>query len=116
MDGHGGRQARPLSVEELVGDLEPRGQPARVALLVLGGAQPEVDLQLGLDHPPAGAETAAAGKLEFKKKKMVSVFALKSAVRKIVLEIPFMVCALKNRYLGRQNHKLLGKLFFGTVS
>ena len=116
VDGDGRRQPRPLRVEQLVGHLEARGQARGEALLVLGGAQPEVDLQLGLDHPAAGAETAAAGKLEFKKKKMVSVFALKSAVRKIVLEIPFMVCALKNRYLGRQNHKLLGKLFFGTVS
>ena len=67
VDGDGRRQPRPLRVEELVGHLEARGQARGEALLVLGGAQPEVDLQLGLDHPPAGAEPAPAGQLEVKK-------------------------------------------------
>ena len=45
MNGSGRGQAGALGVHELVGDLEAGREAARVALLVLRRAQPEVDLR-----------------------------------------------------------------------
>ena len=45
VNGSGRGQAGPLGVHELVGDLESGREAARVALLVLRRAQPEVDLR-----------------------------------------------------------------------
>ena len=47
VNGGRGREAGALRVHELVGDLEAGREAARVALLVLRGAQPEVHLCIG---------------------------------------------------------------------
>lgn len=60
------RESGSLGVEQFVGHLESGRKAAGVTLLVLGGAQPEVDLQLGLNHPATRAGAATARELEKK--------------------------------------------------
>lgn len=66
MNGDRRSESGSLGVKQFVGHLEARRKPAWEALLVFGGAQPEVDLKFGLDHPAACADSATTRELNHK--------------------------------------------------
>ena len=62
------RQTGPLSVQKFIGDLKSWWQARGVALLVFDRTQPEINLQLCLNHPTARTRASFSGKLKVNKR------------------------------------------------
>ena len=64
MDRNRRSECGTFCVEQFVGHLEARRKAAWKAFLMFRRSQPEVDLKFRLNHPAAGADSAATRKLK----------------------------------------------------